>query len=234
MRKIWNTHFRDVAFSKNTNFSKCSECIVLKAQMKSATTKELEERARGRLNKHNKTIMCGRYCYYAHIIMSEWFPKEYLSIIHDKMDKTKTSIPRLRVKSKSIVGTNLGLSLTGMLTHGHNTRGFGHFSLPFVHMGSQFTITSLAKCWGTLKNHTLICMVIYFMRLEVQETHFQMHYLTLAFIQNVECTRMIFYLMEDQKVRMLILDLFLHIYCYSWTMQRVIIRIVTFSCFYHF
>ena len=31
MSKIWNTHFLDVAFSKNTNFSKCSECIVLKA-----------------------------------------------------------------------------------------------------------------------------------------------------------------------------------------------------------
>ena len=62
------------------------------------------------------------------------------------MDKTKTSIPRLRLKSKYIAGTNLGLSLIGMLTHGHNTGGFGHFSLPFVHMGSQFTITSLANC----------------------------------------------------------------------------------------
>ena len=30
MSKIWNTHFRDVAFSKNTKFSKCSECIMLK------------------------------------------------------------------------------------------------------------------------------------------------------------------------------------------------------------
>jgi hypothetical protein len=118
MSKIWNTHFRDVAFSKNTNFSKCSECIVLKAHMKSTTIKELEEKARGRLNKHNKIVMCGRYCYYSHRIMSERFPKEYLSIIHDKMDKTKTSIPRLHVKSKSIAGTNLGLSLTGMLTHG--------------------------------------------------------------------------------------------------------------------
>jgi hypothetical protein len=152
MSKIWNTKFRDVAFSKNTNFSKCSECIVLKAQMKSATTKELEEKARGRLKKHNKIVMCGRYCYYAHRIMSERFPKEYLSIIHDKMDKTKTSIPRLRVKSKSIVGTNLGLSLTGMLTHGHKAGGFGHFSLPFVHMGSQFTITSLAKCLRDLED----------------------------------------------------------------------------------
>ena len=78
--------------------------------------------------------------------MLEWYPNEYLSIIHDKMDKTNTSIPRLHVKSKSVVGTNLGLSLTGMLTHGHSTGGFDHFSLPFVHMGSQFTITSLANC----------------------------------------------------------------------------------------
>ena len=77
--------------------------------------------------------------------MSKRFPKEYLSIIRDKMDKTKTSIPRLHVKSKSITGTNLGLSLTSMLTHGHNIGGFGHLSLPFIHMGSQFTIASLVK-----------------------------------------------------------------------------------------
>ena len=57
--KMWNIHFRDVVFSKNTNFSKCSECIVLKAQMKLVTTKELEEKARGRLKKNNNTIMFG-------------------------------------------------------------------------------------------------------------------------------------------------------------------------------
>jgi len=152
MRKIWNAKFRDVAFSKNTNFSKCSECIVLKAQMKSPTKKELEERARSRLKKPNKIVMFGRYRYYTHRIMSEKFPKEYLSVIHDKMDKTKTSIPRLHVKSKSIVATNLGLSLRGMLTHGHKVGGFGYFSLPFVHMGSQFTITSLAKCLRDLED----------------------------------------------------------------------------------
>ena len=93
----------------------------VESTMKSATTKELEETACARLNKHNKIVMCGRHCYYSHRIMSERFPKEYLSIIHDKMDKTKTSIPRLRIKSKSIVGINLGLSLTGMLAHGHKT-----------------------------------------------------------------------------------------------------------------
>ena len=83
--------------------------------------KELEEKERARLKKHNKIVMCGRYCYYAHIIMLEWYPKEYLSIIHDKIDKTKISIPRLHVKSKSIARTNMCLSLTSMLTYGHIT-----------------------------------------------------------------------------------------------------------------
>ena len=73
MSKIWDTHFPDVAFSKNTNFSKCSECIMLKAQMKTVTTKELVEKTRARLKKHNKIVMCGRYCYYAHIIMESIF-----------------------------------------------------------------------------------------------------------------------------------------------------------------
>ena len=207
---------------------------MLKAQMKSTTTKELEERARGRLNKHNKTVMCGRYCYYAHRIVSERFPKEYLSIIHDKMDKTKTSIPRLRLKSKSIAGTNLGLSLTGMLTHGHNTGGFGHFSLPFVHMGSQFTITSLAKFLRDLEDPHLDVYGDLLYETGSSRNPLSNALLDTCIYSKCRCTRMIFYLMEDQKVRMLVLNIFLHIYCYSWTMQRVIIRIDTFSCFYHF
>ena len=123
--------------------------------MKKTTTKELEEKERARLKKQNKIVMCGIYCYYAHRIMSERYPKEYLSIIHDKMDKKNTSIPRLHFKSKYVAGTNLGLSFTGMLTHGHNTGNFGHFSLPFVHMGSQFTITSIAKCLRDLEDPRL-------------------------------------------------------------------------------
>ena len=87
---------------------------MLKAHMKTSTTKELEEKAWARLKKHNKIVMCGRYCYYAYKIMSEQYPKEYLSIIHDKMDKTKTSIPRLRVKSNSVVGTVIAQNDTSL------------------------------------------------------------------------------------------------------------------------
>ena len=71
---------------------------------------------------------------------------------YDMVEGEMLGEKELCVKSKSVAGTNLGLSLTGMLTHGHSIGGFGHFSLPSVHMGSHFTITSLAKCLRDLED----------------------------------------------------------------------------------
>ena len=141
--------------------------------------------------------MCGRYCYYTHRIMSEWFPKEYLSIIHDKIEKTNTSIPRLHVKSKSIVGTNLGLSLIGMIIHGHTKRGFGHFSLPSVHMGTQFTITSFEKILRDLEDRHLDMFGDFNYESGSYRNPLSNELYKIAFTLNVECTRMDFYLMED-------------------------------------
>ena len=129
--------------------------------------------------------------------MSDWFPKEYLSIIHDKIEKTKTSIPRLCVKSKSIVGTNLGLSLMVMLIHGHNTRGFGHLSLPSVHMGTQFTITSLTKFLRDLEDPHLDMYGDFIYESGCYRNPLSNELYKIAFTLNVECTRMDFYLMED-------------------------------------
>jgi hypothetical protein len=52
------------------NFGECTECIMFKAQMESTTTKGLEEKAQAKSKKHNNIVMYGRYCYYAHKIMS--------------------------------------------------------------------------------------------------------------------------------------------------------------------
>ena len=62
------------------------------------------------------------------------------------MDKSKISIPRLSKKATVVNNVmNLHISFTGVLTHGENTRGFGHFSLSLLEMGSNFTITSLYR-----------------------------------------------------------------------------------------
>lgn len=85
--------------------------------------------------------------YYAHNLALEMSQSNYSSIVHDKMDKSKTSIPRLGKKTKDINNVmNLPISLIGMLTHGDNTGGFAHFHFSFLEMGSYFTMTSLCKC----------------------------------------------------------------------------------------
>ncbi len=45
---------------------------------------------------------------------------EYLCIIHDNMDHSKTTFPRFVVKNKMVLGLGqLPITLTGMITHGH-------------------------------------------------------------------------------------------------------------------
>ena len=66
----------------------------------------------------------------------------FLSIAHDKMDKSNTSIPRTRKEEKDISNVvNLTIPLIGMLAHGQKARGFGHFSLSFLEMRLNFTFT---------------------------------------------------------------------------------------------
>jgi hypothetical protein len=84
--------------------------------------------------------------YYDNKLSSHKSVSTYLSIIHDNINKSNNSIPRLDKKEIPISNAmNLPISLIGMLTLGCNTRGFGPFNLPFLETGSNFTITSLPK-----------------------------------------------------------------------------------------
>ena len=54
---------------------------------------------------------------------------EFMCIIHDRMDTSKTALPRLRVQNKMISGLGqLPVSLTGMVTHGHDDGAYAHYS----------------------------------------------------------------------------------------------------------
>jgi hypothetical protein len=50
-------------------------------------------------DNYNTTCL---HVYYAHILTSEKDPNIYLSIVHNKIDKSNTSIPRLVKKEKDI------------------------------------------------------------------------------------------------------------------------------------
>jgi hypothetical protein len=71
-------------------------------------------------------------------------PSQFLYIIHDKMDHTKTVIPRMQriTKATSRLGQIL-ISLTGMLIHGHGDGAYAHYSTALWLGDSNFTISYL-------------------------------------------------------------------------------------------
>jgi len=49
-----------------------------------------------------------------------WSKDEFLCIIHDKMDHTKTTLPRLQIYNKMIFGLRqLLVTFMDMIMHGH-------------------------------------------------------------------------------------------------------------------
>ena len=71
---------------------------------------------------------------------------EFLYIIHNKMDHTKSLIPQMQRSTKAT--SRLGLipiSVTGMLTHEHGNRSYAYYPTAFWPTDSNFTISSI--CW---------------------------------------------------------------------------------------
>ena len=79
-------------------------------------------------------------------------PSEFLCIIHDKMDTTKTAIPRMQRITKATAGLGqIPISCTGMLTHGHGDGAYAHYSTALWPGDSNFTISSLCRVLRALE-----------------------------------------------------------------------------------
>jgi hypothetical protein len=66
---------------------------------------------------------------------------EYLCIIHDKMDHSKTTLLKLQVKNKMVVGLGeLLITFTRMIAHGHGDEAFVQYSNELWPNNLNFTI----------------------------------------------------------------------------------------------
>jgi hypothetical protein len=79
-------------------------------------------------------------------------PSQFLCIIHDKMDHTKTAIPRMQriTKATSRLG-QIPISRTRMLTHEHGNGAYAHYSTALWPVDSNFTISSLCRVLRALE-----------------------------------------------------------------------------------
>ena len=129
----------------NNNFSKCTECDFLQDCI-SKYLRGCEEWAT-LVNDRTKHINYQNACrrlYHGWSSNSVDSPTKFLCIIHDKMDHTKTAIPRMQRTTKATSGLGqIPISVTGMLTHGHDDGAYAHYSTAFWPGDSNFTISSI-------------------------------------------------------------------------------------------
>ena len=87
-----------------------------------------------------------RKLYYANRMMSEKYPEKVLTIIHDKMDHSKTASLHFSHKSKAIDSfMKMPIAITGMIAHGHSDVRYAHYGLDIFPTNSNHTVGSIAR-----------------------------------------------------------------------------------------
>ena len=81
---------------------------------------------------------------------------EFLYIIHDKMDHTKTAIPQMQqtTKATSELG-QIPISIIGMLMYSYGDWAYAHYSTAFSPGDSNFTISSICRVLRALERPPL-------------------------------------------------------------------------------
>ena len=147
------SNIRRVSFPKyapkarGDSFSRCGLCDKYK-QLRSAFTplSYAQEKWQLVLNTHINGQRAHRELYYANRNTSEKEPEKMLTIIHDKMDHSKTASPHFFHKTKATDSfMKMPVAVTGMIAHGHADVRYAHYGLDIFPTNSNHTIGSIAK-----------------------------------------------------------------------------------------
>ena len=133
--------------ARGDSFARCGQCDRLK-QLRSACTpgSRAQEVWTKKLKIHLAGQQAHRELYYANRMMSEKYPDKVLTIIHDKMDHSKTASPHFSHKSKAIDSfMKMHVAVTGMIAHGHGDVRYAHYGLDIFPTDSNHTVGSIAR-----------------------------------------------------------------------------------------
>ena len=131
----------------NNNFSRCSECDFLQdCIFRYPRGYDEWTTLVNDMTKHINYRNAYRRLYHGWSSNSVDNPTEFLCIIHNKMDHTKSVIAKMQGTSKATFGLGqISIYVIGMLTHGHGDGAYAHYSTVFWLGNSNFTISSI--CW---------------------------------------------------------------------------------------
>ena len=132
---------------RGDNFARCGNCDDLK-RMRSACTRDsgAYDVCQKRLDMHIAGQRAHRELYYANRSLSEKELEKCVTIIHGKMDHSKTSSPHFSHKSKHMDSfMKLPIFVMGMIAHGHGDIRYAHNGLDIFPTDSDHTVGSIAK-----------------------------------------------------------------------------------------
>ena len=148
LSNIRRTSFPEYApKARGDTFARCGTCDRYR-QLKSActpssSTLSMWDRL---LNTHLESQRAHRMLYYSNRYISEMYPEKMLTIIHDKMDHSKTASPHFSHKTKATdCFMKMPVAVTGMIAHGHGDIRYAHYGLNIFPTDSNHTIGSIAR-----------------------------------------------------------------------------------------
>ncbi|KAG0574851.1 hypothetical protein KC19_VG296900 [Ceratodon purpureus] len=123
------------------NFARCSKCDEFQSQKKlTLIGSHASLLWSKKMRLHNDSAMVHRDLYYLNRFTSKATPHEVLTIMHDKMDHSKTASPALSHKANHLDGLmKLPLAVMGMLAHGHVDQRYAHYSLDIYLHDANYT-----------------------------------------------------------------------------------------------
>jgi hypothetical protein len=134
--------------SRGDNFARCGQCDKLKKIRVACTrgscaadlwTKKLEA--------HGQAQRAHRELYYANRNLSKSKPSKVLTIIHDKMDHSKTACPHFSHKNKAVDSfMKLPVAVTGMIAHGHGDVRYADYGLD-ISQATRATLLALLQSY---------------------------------------------------------------------------------------
>ena len=141
LSKIRASKFLEFEVKKpGDNFARCATCDTLQALKRASLAGSITNLKWSRkLGRHLAIACAHRDYYYINRYRSHNFPHECLTVMHDKMDHTKTASLVFSHKSKDLDGlVKLPLSVTGMIAHGHGDVRYAHYGLDLFPHNSNY------------------------------------------------------------------------------------------------
>ena len=134
LSKIWQLSYPEYYAKKpRDNFAGCSTCHDFQSQKKltqPGTRASLLWSTK--MHVHIDFVFAHQGLYYLNRYRSKSSPHEVVTIMHDKMDHSKTASPVLSHKVKHLDGLmKFDVAVTGILAHGHVNHYYAHYGVLF-------------------------------------------------------------------------------------------------------